>query len=141
MFEKQHCIDFCDPISSMLGAELAYDPKIKVVALIKYYNFDLVYTSMQRLYDIVQPRSNIPLSNDDLHYIYVLETKLALVINTKVVHSDILNMVKVFLRSYKHFIHWLHKLLPRSPSISSLRSLIRQSDLHEHCFISHPKCS
>ena len=45
----------------MLGAELAYDPKIKVVALIKYYNFDLVYTSMQRLYDIVQPRSNIPL--------------------------------------------------------------------------------
>ena len=48
-----------------LGIELAHDPKIKVVALIKYYNFDLVYTSMQRLYDIVQPRSNIPLSNDD----------------------------------------------------------------------------
>ena len=49
----------------MLGAKLVYDPKIKVIALIKYYNFDLVYTSMQRLYDIVQPRSNIPLSNDD----------------------------------------------------------------------------
>ena len=51
----------------MLGAELAYYPKIKVLALIKYYNFDLVYTSMQRLYDIVQPRSNLPLSHDDLH--------------------------------------------------------------------------
>ena len=63
----------------MLGAELAYGPKIKVVPLIKYYNFALVHTSMQRLYDIVQPRSNIPLLNDDLHYIYVLETKLALV--------------------------------------------------------------
>ena len=50
----------------MLGVELAYDPKIKVVSLLKYYNFDLVNTSMQRLYDIVQPRSNIPLSNDDI---------------------------------------------------------------------------
>ena len=51
----------------MLGAELAYDPKIKVVSLIKYYNFALVHTSMQRLYDIVQTMSNIPLSHDDLH--------------------------------------------------------------------------
>ena len=51
----------------MLGAKLSYDPKIKVVALIKYYNFALVNTYMQRLYDIVQPRSNIPLSHDDLH--------------------------------------------------------------------------
>jgi hypothetical protein len=51
----------------MLGAELAYDPKIKGVALIKYYNFALVYTSMQRLYGMVQTRSNMPLSNDDLH--------------------------------------------------------------------------
>ena len=51
----------------MLGAEIAYDPKIKVVALIKYYNFALVHTSMQRLYDMVQTRSNITLSNDDLH--------------------------------------------------------------------------
>ena len=32
---KQHYMDFCDPNSSMLGAELAYDPKIKVVALLK----------------------------------------------------------------------------------------------------------
>ena len=52
----------------MLGDELAYDPKIKVVALVKYYNFSLVHTSMQRLYDMVQTRSNITLSNDDLHY-------------------------------------------------------------------------
>ena len=125
----------------MLGAELAYDPKIKVVALHKYYNFSLVHTSMQRIYDMVQPRSNIPLSNDDLRYNYDLETKLALVMNTKVVHNDILNMFNVFLRSHKHFIHWSHIKLPRSTCISSLRSLIRQSDLHEHCSISHPKCS
>ena len=123
--EKQHNVESCEPNSSMLGAELAYDPKIKVVALLKYYNFDLVHTSMQRLYDIVQPRSNIPFSNDDLHYNYDLEIKLALVMNTKVVHSDILNIFKVFLRSHKHFIHWLHIILPRSTSISSLRSLIR----------------
>ena len=51
----------------MLGAKLAYDPKIKVVALIKYYKFALVHKSMQRLYDIVQPSSNILLSNDGLH--------------------------------------------------------------------------
>ena len=63
---------------------------------------------MQTFYDIVQPRSNIPLENDDLHYNYDLETKLDLVVNTKVVPSDILNMFKVFLRSHKHFIHWLH---------------------------------
>ena len=104
----------------MLGAELSYDPKIKVVALIKHYNFALVNTSMQSLYDIVQTRSNMPLSNDDLHYIYVLVTKLALVMNTKVVHSDILNMFKLFLKSHKHFIHWLHIILPRSTSISPL---------------------
>ena len=69
--------------------------KIKVVPLIKYYNFSLVNTSMQSLYDIVQTRSNLPLSNDDLHYNYDLETKLALVLNTKVVHGVILNMFKV----------------------------------------------
>ena len=88
-----------------LGFELAHDPKIKGVALLEFYNFALGYTSMQRLYDIIQLRSNIPLSNEDLHYNYDLETKLALVMNTKVVHSDILNMFKVFLRSHKHFIH------------------------------------
>ena len=63
---------------------------------------------MQTLYDIVQPRSNIPLSNEDLHYNYDLETKLALVMNAKFVHSDILNMFKVFLRFLNHLIHWLH---------------------------------
>ena len=57
---------------------------------------------MQTLYDIVQPRSNIPLENDDLHYKNDLETKLALVMNTKVVPSDILNMFKVFLRFHTH---------------------------------------
>ena len=51
----------------MLRAELAVEPKIKVVPLIKYYNFDLVNTSMQSLYDIVQTRSNILHLNDDLH--------------------------------------------------------------------------
>ena len=80
---------------------------------------------MQTIYDKVQPRSNIPLENDDLHYNNYLETKLALVMNAKVVHSDILNMFRVFLRLHKHFIHSLHIILPRSTSISSLRSLIR----------------
>ena len=51
----------------MLGAELAYDPKTKVVAPLKYYNFPLVNTSMQSLYDIVETRSNILLPNDGLH--------------------------------------------------------------------------
>ena len=125
----------------MLGAELAYDPKIKVVPLIKYYNFALVNTSMQSLYHIVQTRSNILHSNDDQHLNYDLVTKLALVMNTKVIHNDILNIFKLFIRSHKHFIHWLHLLLPRSTCISSLRSLIRQSGLHEQCSISHPKCS
>ena len=49
----------------MLVAKLASDPKIKVVALLKYYNFALVNTSMQSLYDIVQTRSNILHLNDD----------------------------------------------------------------------------
>ena len=62
---------------------------------------------MQTFYDIVQPRSNISLSNDDLHYNYDFETKFALVMNTKVVHSDILNIFKLSLRSHKNFIHWL----------------------------------
>ena len=51
----------------MLGAGLAYDPKIKVVSLLKYYNFALVNTFMQSLYDIVHTRSNILLLNDGLH--------------------------------------------------------------------------
>ena len=89
-----------------LGTELAHNPKMKAVTLIKYYNFVEGCTTMQTIYDIVQPRSNIPLENDDLHYNYDLETKLALVMNTKVVPCDILNMFKVLLWSHKHFIHW-----------------------------------
>ena len=134
-------MDLCELKKTKLCTDLAHDPKIKVVSLLKYYNFDLVNTSIQRIYDIVQTKSNIPLLNDDLHYIYVLETKLDIVMNTKVVHSDILNMFNVFLRSHKHFIHWVHVLLSRSTCISSLRSLIMQSDLHEQCSISHPKPS
>ena len=63
---------------------------------------------MQRLYDIVQTRSNIQLKFDDLHNINDLETKLALVMNTKIVPYAILNMFKVFPRFHTHFIHWLH---------------------------------
>ena len=70
---------------------------------------------MQRLYDIVQTRSNIELKFDDLHNINDLETKLGLVMNTKVAPYAILNMFKVFPRFHTHFIHWLH----RNPSISN----------------------
>ena len=55
---------------------------------------------MQTFYDIVQPRSNIQLEIDDLHNNYDLETKLALVMNTKVVLCDIINMFKVLLGSH-----------------------------------------
>ena len=91
----------------MLGVELAYNPKIKVVPLIKYYNFALVITSMQGIYDIVQTRSNLLHSNDDLYLNlnYDLVTNLALAMNTKVVHNDTLNMFKLFIRSHNHFIH------------------------------------
>jgi len=44
-----------------LCTELAHDPNIKVVALLKNYNFVYRFTSMQILYDIVQTRSNIVL--------------------------------------------------------------------------------
>ena len=63
---------------------------------------------MQILYDIVQLRPNIQLKNGNLHYNYDLETKLALVMNTKVVPCDILNMFNVLLGFHKHFIPWLH---------------------------------
>ena len=46
---KQGIDDSCEPNSSMLGAKLVYDPKIKVVPLAKYYNFALVTTSVQGL--------------------------------------------------------------------------------------------
>ena len=125
----------------MLGAKLAYYPKTKVVPIIKYYNFTLVHTSMQSLYHIVQTRSNLLHSNHDLYLNYDLVTKLALAMNTKVVHDDMLNMFKLFPSSHNHFIHELHIKLSRSTYIISLKDLIRQSDLNEQCSISHPKCS
>ena len=81
---------------------------------------------MQSLYDIVQTRSNILHLNDDLHLNYDLVTKLALAMYTKVVHNDTLNMFNVFLRSHKHFIHWVHILLSRSTYISSLSKAIQE---------------
>ena len=55
---------------------------------------------MQTLYDIAQLRSNIQLKTNDLHNNYDLEAKLALVMNTKVVLCDIINMFKVLLGSH-----------------------------------------
>ena len=89
----------------MLGAKLVYDPNIKVVPLIIYYNFALVHTSMQSLYHIVQTWSNALHSNDDLYLNYDLVTKLALAMNTKLAHNDTLNMFKLFIGSHNHFIH------------------------------------
>ena len=89
----------------MLGAKPVYDPNIKVVPLIKYYNFALVTTSMQGLYHMVQTWSNTLHSQDDLYMNYDLVTNLALAMNTKVVHNDTLNMFKLVVRSHNHFIH------------------------------------
>ena len=36
---KQYFVDSCEPYLTMLGTELALDSKIKVVTLVKYYNF------------------------------------------------------------------------------------------------------
>ena len=66
---------------------------------------------MQTIYAIVQLRSNIHHENGNLHYRYDLETKLALVMNTKVIPCDILNMFKAFLGSHKHF----HTLVTSKP--------------------------
>ena len=63
---------------------------------------------MQRLYDIIQTRSNMALQNNVIHHIHDLETKQDLVMNTKVVSYAILNMFKAFTRSPTHFIHWFH---------------------------------
>ena len=87
----------------MLGTELALDPKIKVVSLVKYYNF-----AMQSLYAIVHLRSNMQLENDSLHYNHDLEANWVQVMNTKVIPCDILDMLKVLIGSHKHFIHWSH---------------------------------
>ena len=89
----------------MLEAKLVYDPNIKVVPLIKYYNFALVHTSMQSLYHIVQTWLNTIHSQDDLYMNYDLVTNLALTMTTKVVPSYTLNMFKLIARSHNHFIH------------------------------------
>ena len=91
----------------MIGAKVVYDPKIKVVPLIKYYNFTLVHTSMKSLYHIVQTRSNLLHLNDGIHLNYDLVTKLALAMNTKVVHDDMLNMFRLFPSSHNHFLYSL----------------------------------
>ena len=91
-----------------LGTELAHDPKIKVVTLLKFYNFVLGCTAMQSFQSNVQLQSNIQLENESLHYNHDLEAKWVQVMNTKVVPCDILNMFKVLLRSHKHFTHWSH---------------------------------
>ena len=108
----------------MLGAKLVNDPNIKVVHYDNYYNFALVTTYMQSLYHMVQTRSNLLHLNDGIHFNYDLVTKLALAMNTKVVHKDISNMFKLFLGSHNHFIPWLHISLFRSTCIASLRSLV-----------------
>jgi len=98
---------------------------------------------MQSLYHMVQTWSNLLHSNDDLYLNlnYDLVTNLALAMNTKVVHNDTLNMFKLFIRSHKQFIHWVHIKLSRSTCVASLKYLIMQSDLHEHCSISHSNYS
>ena len=103
----------------MLGAKLVYDPKINVVPLVKYYNFALVTISMQRIYHMVQTWSNTLHSKDGLYMDYDLVTNLALAMNTKVVHNDLINMFKLFVRSHNHFMHWLHiELLSSTHSIT-----------------------
>jgi len=78
--------------------------------------------------------------NDSIHLNYDLVTKLALAMNTKVVHDDILNMFKLFPSPHNHFMYWLHIKLSRSTYIASLKDSIMQSELHERCSISYPKC-
>ena len=50
---KQYFIDTCELFLSMLCTELDLDPKIKVLTLVKYYNFILGCTAMQTIYSIV----------------------------------------------------------------------------------------
>ena len=45
-FQNQQNVESCEPNSSMLGTELAYDPNIKVVTL-EFNNFILGYIAMQ----------------------------------------------------------------------------------------------
>ena len=98
-----------------LCTELAHHPKIKVVTLLNYYNFVLGCTSMQSFQNVVQLQSNLAPKIGTIHYKYDLEVKLALVMNTKIVPSNILNMIEAFLRFHNHLIHCLH-VNPRSNS-------------------------
>ena len=77
---------------SMLCTELGLHPKIKVVTLVKYYNFAYGCTAMQSLYAIVHLSSNMQLENDSLHYNHDLEANWVQVMNTKVIPCDILDI-------------------------------------------------
>ena len=46
---KHHFLATCELFLSKLCTELDLDPKIKVVTLVKYYNFYLGHTAMQTL--------------------------------------------------------------------------------------------
>ena len=71
---------------------------------------------MQILYDIIQTRSNIVPQIHVIHHTNDLETKLDLVMNTKVVPYAILNMFKAFPRFHTHFIHLFHE----NPNLSKV---------------------
>ena len=79
---------------------------------------------MESFQNIVQLQSNLAPKIGTLPYKYDLEVKLALVMNTKMVPSNIINMFEALLRLHNHFIHCLHVTLGQL-SISSLRSLVR----------------
>ena len=106
--KNSNSIATCDQFLNMLCTELGLDPKIKVVTLVKYYNFTLRCIAIQAIYAIIQLRSNIQLENGSLHYNHDLEAKMVQVMNTKVVPCDIINLFKVLLRSHKHLTHWSH---------------------------------
>ena len=78
----------------MLYTKLGLDPKIKVVTLVKYYNFAQGCTAMQIVYSIVQLRSIMQLENESLHYNHDLEANWVQVMNTKVVPCEILDILR-----------------------------------------------
>ena len=51
---KHHFLANCELFLNILGIELDLDPKIKVVTLVKYYNFYLGHTAMQTIKSTVQ---------------------------------------------------------------------------------------
>ena len=58
-------------------------------------------------------------------------TNLALALNTKVVHDDILSMFKKFSRSSYHFMQWSLIELSRSTHEILLKCLIMKGGLHD----------